>query len=113
MGGFQPFQWFLHLKQTMIQIIQSTLGKIENPRLYALLCLTDLMQLGLKWSGMNHTAQLIYPIRNGKVLYLAVSTHTSGPAHLKMEGGRVLAVKVFAISESLFCLLLSTGSDLV
>ena len=33
------------------------------------------------------TAKLIHPNRSGMVWYLAISTHTSGPVHLKMEGG--------------------------
>ena len=52
------------------------------------------------------TAQLIYPIRNGTVRYLAVSTHTLGPIH-SGEGG-VLAVNVFTV----LLLLINTGGDL-
>ena len=49
-----------------------------------MLCCNTLMQFNLEWkrSGKSHTAQLIYPDRNGTVHYLAVSTHTLGPVHL-------------------------------
>ena len=39
------------------------------------------------------TAKLIHPNRSGMVWYLAVSTHTSGPVHLK-KGMGVLVVNV-------------------
>ena len=66
------------------------------------------MQLGLKQSMKNCRAQLLHPVRNGTVWYLAVSssvvsTHTLGPFHLKKwggggGGGRVLTVKVFVFT---------------
>ena len=37
--------------------------------------------------GKNHTANLIYPNRNGMVWYLAVSIHTLGPVHLRRGWG--------------------------
>ena len=53
-----------------------------------MLCCTLLIQLGLKRSRKNHTAQLIHPVGNGTVWYLAVSssvvsTGNLGPFHLK------------------------------
>ena len=59
----------------MIQMIWLVLGGEEKK---CMLCCALLMQLGLKQSGKNCTAQLIYPVRNGMVWYAAVSTHTLG-----------------------------------
>ena len=72
----------------------------KKTRLYASL------QLSLKWSRKNYTAQLIHPAGKGTVWYLAVSSslvssHTLGPFHSRGGGGggrRVLAVKVFAFT---------------
>ena len=64
----------------------------ENPppqkkRLYAALCLTDAVRSIKVKRGKSYTQliEVIHPVRNGMVLYLAVSTHTLGPFHLKRE----------------------------
>ena len=81
----------------MTQTTQSAMGKKNNNKTEknnnCMLCCNTLMQFDLEWkrSGKNHTAQLIYPDRNGTVRYLAISTHTLGPVHLKL-----VEVKVFA-----------------
>ena len=70
-----------------------------------------LVQLGLKWSGKNHThSWLKWFIQSEMVWYLAVSTHTLGPFHSKREWAGCWQWK---FSESLFCLLSNTRSDLI
>ena len=66
-----------------------------------------LVQLGLKWSGKNHThSWLKWFIQSEMVWYLAVSTHTLGPFHSKREWARCWQWK---FSHSLFCLLSNTN----
>ena len=109
MGGFQPFQWFLHLKWTMIQIIQSTLGKKESPRLYALLCLTDAVRSKMERDESYSAADL--PHQKWKGLVPCGQHSYFGTCPFEDGGGG--GFWQWKFSRSLFCLLLSTGSDLV
>ena len=90
-----PFQWFLHLKRMMIQTILSALGKKTTTMLHS--AVTDVVRSRMKWSEKNHTAQLIYPVRNRRVrlcsqhLYFGTCPYEEGSR-------RVLAVKVFTFT---------------
>ena len=78
-------------------------------QLYALLCHIVTDRSKIKAKRENLTAKLIYPIRNGTVRYLAVSTHTLGPIHSRGGGGEGEGTE----SESFqFCLLINAGGDL-
>ena len=72
---------------------------------------TLLMQLGLKRSGKSHTAQLIHPVGNGTVWYLAAQWSALILWDLSIRrGGRVLAVKVFTFTVLFAEVILFSGS---
>ena len=100
----QLYQWFLHLKQMMILMIQSAQGERKKNKTDYNTSLhhTDADRTR-KRTGENCTAKLILflnPNRNGTVWYLAVSTHALGPVHSGEWGGRGAGSESFVVFAS-------------
>lgn len=83
-GFHSHFKGFLDWSRQWYRLFDQCWARKNNNKNTTMLRSAILMQFyRLEWnrSRENHTAQLLYPNRNGMVWHLAVSTHTLGPVH--------------------------------
>lgn len=89
-GFHSHFKGFLDWSRQWYRLFDQCWARKNNNKNTTMLRSAILMQFyRLEWNRRreNHTAQLLYPNRNGMVWHLAVSTHTLGPVHSRCSRG--------------------------